>query len=333
MKSIFMCEKEYLDSVYPEYIKEQLRQEAGLDETYIISDTSEYEKFKDYLRDVDYVFATWTFPGITEEQMKYFPSLKCVFYAAGSVKGCAGSIINCGRKIFSAWGANAVPVAEFTVSQIILANKGCFISARAMRKGDYEAAKQISDNYLGNYKSSVGIIGAGMIGTMVIEELVKKNFRVLVYDIFLSDEKIKAMGAEKAELSEIFSECDIVSNHIADNKDTRGMLDYGLFSKMKPNSNFINTGRGAQVVEEDLIRALKEKPFMTALLDVTWPEPPENGSELYGMENVFLTPHIAGSKAREHWRLSQYMLDEFRKYIKGEPCKYEVTQEVLSRMA
>ena len=67
------------------------------------------------------------------------------------------------------------------------------------------------------------------------------------------------------------------------------MLNYGLFSKMLPTATFLNTGRGAQVVEADLIRALKEQPNRAAVLDVTFPEPAEADSELYTLENVFLT--------------------------------------------
>ena len=96
---------------------------------------------------------------------------------------------------------------------------------------------------------------------------------------------------------------------------------------------FINTGRGAQVVEQDLIRALKEKPDRCAILDVTMPEPPEENSPLYTMDNVFLTPHIAGSSGNEVARMGKTMLEQFRKFISGQPCEYEVTLEMLKTMA
>lgn len=333
LKSIFLCKKCFLDSVYPEYIREALRKEAGLDETILIEDSGDYVNYIDYLKDVDFVFSTWSFPGITDEHMQYFPKLKCVFYAAGTVREFAAPILKSKRKLFSAWGANAIPVAEFTISQILLANKGYFLSARKMRNGNYLETQSFSDIYCGNYKCKIGIIGAGMIGKMVIKDMAQRGFNVLVYDPFLSDDQAEKLGAEKSGLTEMFSDCNVISNHIANNEQTRGMFTYDLFSLMKDNATFINTGRGAQVVESDLIRALKEKPDRTALLDVTYPEPPKKNSELYTLENVFLTPHIAGSKANEHWRLSEYMLEEFRHYIKGEPLNYEVTDEVFERMA
>jgi phosphoglycerate dehydrogenase-like enzyme len=111
------------------------------------------------------------------------------------------------------------------------------------------------------------------------------------------------------------------------------MLGYAHFSLMNDTATFINTGRGAQVVEDDLIRALREKPDRTAILDVTEPEPPLEDSPLYIMENVFLSPHIAGSAGNEVARMGQYMLEEYRKLISGEPCKYEVTEKMLATMA
>jgi len=96
---------------------------------------------------------------------------------------------------------------------------------------------------------------------------------------------------------------------------------------------FINTGRGAQVVEADLIAAMKEKPTRAAVLDVTWPEPPAAGSELYTLKNVILTPHMAGSIGYEVHRMGEYIYDEFESFIAGKPLKYGVTEKMLETMA
>ena len=77
--------------------------------------------------DTEYIFSTWGMPRLSETEIKeYLPSLKCVFYAAGSVQSFAAPFLNCNIRVFSAWAANAIPVAEYTVAQIILANKGFF---------------------------------------------------------------------------------------------------------------------------------------------------------------------------------------------------------------
>ena len=321
MKKIYLCtNRKTVKNVY-----------ATDDTVYTKDDIlSEPEKFKA----TEYIFSTWGMPTFTEEEIKsYLPSLKAVFYGAGTVQAFARPFLNCGIKVFSAWAANAVPVAEYTVAQIILANKGFFQSSRLAKTGDRKAASQCFRSYPGNYDVKIGIIGAGMIGKLVINMLKRSNLEVLVFDPFLPDETAAELGVEKVNLETLFKECQVVSNHLANNAQTQGMLGGKLFESMLPNATFINTGRGAQVVEQDLINTLKSRPDLTALLDVTFPEPPEEGSELYTLPNCILTPHIAGSSGNEVRRMGEYMKEEHQNFLKNEPYKYEVTLEMLKTMA
>jgi phosphoglycerate dehydrogenase-like enzyme len=321
MKKIYLCTKaETVKNVY------------ATDETVYTKDgvLSEPEKFKA----TEFIFSTWGMPTFTEEEIKScLPSLKAVFYGAGTVQAFARPFLNCGVKVFSAWAANAVPVAEYTVAQIVLANKGFFSSNRLAKMGDRKAASQCFHSYPGNYDVKIGIIGAGMIGKLVIDMLKRYNLEVLVFDPFLPDEKADELEVKKASLETVFKECQVVSNHLANNEQTKGMLDGRLFESMLPFATFINTGRGAQVVEKDLIEVLKNRPDLTALLDVTFPEPPESDSEFYTLANCILTPHIAGSAGNEVRRMGEYMKEEYKKFIQNEPCKYEVTSEMLKTMA
>lgn len=280
---------------------------------------------------VRYIFSTWGMPAFTEQELQtYLPSLEAVFYGAGTVQAFARPFLNRGIRVFSAWAANAVPVAEYTVAQIILANKGFF---RTMRYTDRGKANQQTKVFPGNYGVSVGIIGAGMIGKLVIGMLKAYNLDVLVFDPFLSDEKAEELGVQKVDLEMVFARCQVVSNHLANNAQTKGMLHGALLASMMPYATFINTGRGAQVVETDLIRVLRERPDLTAILDVTDPEPPMAGSPLYELPNCILTPHIAGSLGNEVRRMGKYMEEEFVCFLEKKPCKYEVTPAMLETMA
>ena len=321
MKKIYLCAKsKNIKNVY-----------ATDDTVYTKEDVlSEPEKFKD----TEYLFSTWGMPAFTEEEIKRcLPSLKAVFYGAGTVQDFARPFLNCGIKVFSAWAANAVPVAEYTVAQIVLANKGFFSSNRLAKMGDRKAASQCFHSYPGNYNVKIGIIGAGMIGKLVINMLKNYNLEVLVFDPFLPDEKAKELGVKKVSLETVFRECQVVSNHLANNEQTKDLLGGSLFKKMLPYATFLNTGRGAQVVENDLIEVLKNRPDLTAVLDVTFPEPPTDDSEFYTLPNCILTPHIAGSAGNEVLRMGEYMKEEYKKFIQNEPCKYEVTLEMLKTMA
>ncbi len=329
MRILFVGDETNIRRVYPAETLKTLQKEGADLHVY-----TKEELLVNPKADAEYIFSTWGMPHFTCEEIRAaLPQAKAVFYAAGSVQGFAKEFLECGVKVFSAWGANAVPVAEYTVAQMILANKGFFAVSGFCNPAERQEAANRFATYPGNYGCNIGIIGAGMIGRLVIEMLANYNFHIKVFDPFLPLEKAKSMGVEICTLEEIFSTCQIVSNHLANNEATRGMLGYSLFSKMKDNATFINTGRGAQVVEEDLVRAFEEVPTRVALLDVTYPEPPEEGHPFYTMPNVVLTPHIAGSAGDEVWRMSAYMVEEYHRLASGEAVKYEVTQAMLATMA
>ena len=333
MKTIFFNQNPAkIDEVYPQKVIEELQQLSDIDRTVYSKEDlrTSYKKFAD----VEYIFSTWDFGPLTEEEIrKYLPSLKAVFYSAGTVQYFAKPFLNCGVKVFSAWAANAVPVAEYTVAQIILANKGYYLSAPMVKAKRYAEARQFFENYPGNFDVKIGIIGAGMIGKLVIQMLKAYRMEVLVFDPFLPDEQAQALGVKKVELSELFSTCHVISNHLANNAQTQGILNATHFAAMRPYATFLNTGRGAQVVEEDLISVLRKRADIVAVLDVTYPEPPLENSPFYDLENCILTPHIAGSCGFEKYRMAEYMLEEFRNYTQGLPCKYEVTLKMLETMA
>jgi phosphoglycerate dehydrogenase-like enzyme len=172
-----------------------------------------------------------------------------------------------------------------------------------------------------------------MVGRRVIELLKPFAFKVLVYDPFLSAEEAKALGVEKVSLEEAFAKASVVSNHLADVSDTKGLLKGAHFLSMRPKASFLNTGRGATVNETELWQALKERPDLNAILDVTEPEPPHDDSPAYKLDNVFLAPHIAGSLGNEVRRLSGLVLDECEAWLAGKPLRYEVSLKMLETMA
>jgi len=333
MRAIFLCEApDNIPRVYDSETVCAIKTIADLDEK--VYNRKMIQENPGHFSDVEIIFSTWGMPSMSEEEIKNaLPKLKCVFYGAGSVQSFARPFLECGVKVFSAWGANAVPVAEMTVAQIILANKGYFLSNRIFHSQGRQAADAAFRKCNGNYGETVGIIGAGMIGKLVINMLKQYNLKVTVFDPFLPDEKARELGVEKCELTELFERSFVVSNHLANNEQTKGMLNYDLFRLMRENAVFINTGRGAQVVEDDLVRILTERPDLTALLDVTDPEPPISEHPFYTLPNCRLTPHIAGSAGDEVRRMGKYMFEECRAYIDGKTCQYEVTPKMLETMA
>lgn len=333
MNAIFLSKyPEKLEAVYSPRLRETICGEADCD--------SRFWKKEDILADppsfrqVKWIFSTWGMPAFTEEEIRAFlPSLEAVFYAAGSVQSFARPFLRCGVKVFSAWMANAVPVAEYTVAQILLANKGFFTAARQMRVGEVAGARTTAKKYPGNFDATVGIIGTGAIGRLVCKALKQYRIRVLACSLELDDALAEELGVEISDMDTIFKSCHVISNHLANNEQTKGIYKYEHFSSMRPCATFLNTGRGAQVVESDLIAVLRQRPDLTAVLDVTDPEPPEVGSPFYELPNCVLTPHIAGSSGQEVQRMAEWIWEEYLRHRESVPCRYEVTEKMLEVMA
>ncbi len=331
-KAIFMTHAPYnINNVYSEATREKLAER--LEFLAPVTSVEELEARKAELSEVEIIFSTWGMLPLSKEQItEFLPGLRAVYYGAGSVQYFARPFLELGIEVYSAWAANAVPVAEYTVAQIILANKGYF---QRFHRASNEAwlNKNPGVAFTGNFRNKVGLIGIGMIGSLVAEMLKAYELEVLAFDPFLPAEKAEKLGLKLVTLEELFRDCTVISNHLANNPQTVGMLNGALFNLMKPNAVFINTGRGAQVVESDLIAALEAEPFRVALLDVTMPEPPVAGSRLYSLDNVFLSPHIAGSLGSEVARMGEFMLADFLLRSSGSPTRWRVSLDMLATMA
>lgn len=287
----------------------------------------------DACRKAEYIFSTWGMEHFSEEEIKaYFPNVKCLFYAAGSVQHFAAEFLNCGIRVFSAWKANAVPVAEYTYAQILLATKGFYRASAESRAHFYKMAKY-ADSCGGIYNAKIGIIGVGSIGGAVAEKLKENDVEVYYYDPYLPRDVAEKLHIQSTTLEEIFSSCDVITNHLANKEELTGILSGKLFDRMKPYAVFINTGRGRQVDEKGLVKAMKKVKTRTALLDVLVHEPLNPFSAIARCKNIIVTPHIAGSLGREVVRMAEYMLDDAQRMDQGENPLYEVTAQMLKTMA
>lgn len=291
------------------------------------------EQNREFLADCEIAFSTWGMPKFTAEQIKeYMPKLKAVFYSAGTVQYFAKPFLESGIKVFSAFAANAVPVAEYTFAQISLASKGYFQAAKNYRPL-FPRSFTFANASTGNFGCKVGLVGLGAIGCMVAERLRALDVEVYAYDPFVSQEKAAEYGVTLIGLEELFSQCDVISNHLANKPELKNVFNGKLFRKMKKYSTFINTGRGAQVAEYSLALSLLLHPSRTFVADVIKNEYFPYINPLFWCHNAVLTPHIAGSTGKEPQRMAYYMMEEMEHFTKGEATKYEVTLEALARMA
>ncbi len=289
-----------------------------------------FERHAANLGELEVIFATWGMPNLSDAQLARLPRLEAVFYAAGNVKAFAEALVEHEVILVSAWAINAIPVAEMCLAQILLSLRGYFRTVRDYRERRSQDVKAFWRP--GVNGETIGLIGMGKIGTRLRQLLRDYPIAVIACDPFLSEAGAVELGVEKVELAELFRRAMIVSNHIPDLPSTRGVLTGELFGAMREGATFINTGRGAQVVEADLIAVLEARPDLTALLDVTWPEPPAPESKLWSLANVVISPHIGGTIGDEVIRLADCALEEFERWQAGQPLRYRVTREVLATM-
>ena len=283
------------------------------------------------LAEAEVIFSGWGGPKIDADFLAAAPKLRMVFYGSGSIKATVTDAFwDRGVRITSAYAGNGVPVAEYTLSQILFGLKRGWYFALAMKRDKKHPPRPAVP---GAYGSTVGILSLGVIGRTVCRMLQPFDVKVIAYDPYASRQDAQDLGVELCSLEEVFRRSDVVSCHTPRLRETEGMIQGRHFASMKADASFINTARGAVVREEEMIEVLQSRPDIYAVLDVTFPEPPEPDSPLYTLPNVVLTPHIAGSMGNECRRMGRYMVEELQRYVRGEPLEWEITRDTAAIMA
>jgi phosphoglycerate dehydrogenase-like enzyme len=286
-----------------------------------------YTAWRGKLDEVMCIFSGWGMPKMDAAFFEVFPNLKVLFYGAGAVRSfVTDETWQRGVQIVNANVANGYSVAEYTAANILLCLKQVWpIALRIKREARYVRLEH--GESAGVYGSTVGILSLGAIGRMVIERLRSSQVNIIAYDPYVDAEKAKSLGVEMCSLDDVFRRADVVSLHTPWLPETIGMITGDHFRLMKHNASFINTARGAVVREGEMIDALRERPDLFALLDVTYPEPPAPDSPLLTLPNAIVTPHIAGSMGDECRRMGRYMADELQRWQAGEPFKHLVSPD------
>jgi phosphoglycerate dehydrogenase-like enzyme len=286
----------------------------------------------DLLQQMDVLLSGWGGPILDKNFLESAPKLKALIYGAGTVRHMLSPEF-WDRKIVltTANAANAVPVAEFSLAHILLGLKRAWFQSLEVKRTRAFPETQIP--VAGSFGSTVGLISLSTIGRLVLQRLAHFDMKVIAYDPTVTPAQAAALKVELVPLAELFTRSDVVSLHAPHLPATTGLITGSLLASMKPGATFINTARGAIVRETEMIEVLCVRPDLTAILDVTDPEPPDVTSKLFDLPNVVLTPHIAGSVERECQRLGQWAADELRRYLAGEPLKTPITPEQASAMA
>lgn len=277
----------------------------------------------------------WGAPQIDTAALDLMPALRAIVHAAGTVKSfLSGEVYARGLQVSSAAPANAIPVAEFTFAAIVFAAKRASAFAR-----EYRARRDLSSRHAaglaehaGTNGITVGVVGASRVGRRVLALLRNLDVSVLVSDPYLGEADAVAMGATLTGLDELIARSDILTLHAPALPETAGMIDRDRLAALRDGAVLINTARGS-LVDTDALTAELVSDRISAVLDVTDPEPLPPDSPLYDLPNVQLTPHIAGSVGNEVPRLLEYAVAEIERLAAGLPLRYPVLAGDLARMA
>jgi phosphoglycerate dehydrogenase-like enzyme len=292
------------------------------------------EEARAVLGQIDVLVTGWGCPMVTAEVVRAAPRLKLIAHAAGTVKYTLDqAVYEAGIRVTHSADANAVPVAEYTLAAIIFANKRVFelrdrYRAEAGRRSSYE----LMDQPIGNYRRTIGLVGASRIGRKVARMLTGFDFTVLICDPFLRPGDPVLAGAELVDLETLMTRSDVVSIHAPALPSTRAMISAKQLRLMQDGATLINTARGALINEADLLAEL-QSGRIHAVIDVTDPEIPDRGSPFYTLPNVFLTPHVAGAVGTERLRLGQMAIEEIERFVAGEAMAFEIEPALLERLA
>ncbi len=329
--AMFAMDPRYLPSLFPEPQLQRLRAVFDIDPGQVTRDFTD-PAAASRLAEVEAIITGWGAPRIDPAVLEEAPRLRAVLHAAGSVKGLVTpAAYNRGVVVSSAASANAVPVAEYTLTAILMSGKDLLgLRDRFRAERGFVIGQDHPD--VGNFGRTVGIIGASRTGRRVIELLRPFDFDVLVADPYLDAAEAERLGVRQVDLDKLIAEADIVSIHAPDLPETRRLIDADRLAAMKDGAVLINTARGELVDTEALIAELRTGRI-SAVIDVTVPEPLPPASPLFDLPNLFLTPHIAGSQGNELARMGLYIVEEAERLAAGEPLMHAIDHDTLWRQA
>jgi phosphoglycerate dehydrogenase-like enzyme len=289
---------------------------------------------RDLLRQAEILVTGWGCPPVTPDVLAGAPRLKLIAHAAGTVKYTLDPCVyEAGITVTHAADANAVPVAEFTLAAIIFANKRVF-ELRDLYRADHSRRSTwaLMDEPIGNYRRTVGLIGASRIGRKVAALLQALEVQVLLADPYVTRTDPITSLVELVDLESLLARSDIVSLHAPSLASTHHMIGARELSLLQDGATLINTARGALIDEAALITEL-QSGRIHAVIDVTDPEIPSPDSPLYTLPNVFLTPHVAGAAGTERLRLGQMAIEEIERFVSGHPLRHAIEPALLERLA
>ena len=246
---------------------------------------------------------------VTKEYLEGAPNLKLIIRGGVGldnidVEAARGK----GIEVKNTPRASSIAVAELTIALMMVVPNRIIEGHNGIKEGKF-LKKELKRTEL--FGKTLGLLGAGLIGTEVARRALAFGMRVVAHDHYISNHALAEMIEDD---DEFYSVCDFISIHLPLTAETKGMIDRHAIAKMKDGVILLNTARGKVVVEEDVAEALKSGKLRAYATDVFYSDPPDPSCPLLTAPNVVMTPHIGGSSKENLLRIGDNVIDILKKW-------------------
>jgi len=290
----------------------------------------EPENMIDLLKDCEVCVTGWGNPRLDETLLANAKSLRLVVHSGGTVAPLVSDYLyDMGAKVVSGNDVFAEGVAEGTMAYILAGLRLIPYYNSMVQAGNWKT------NFCPNYsllEKKVGLVGFGAIARYLTRMLHAFRTDIRVYDPYVDADAMKTYGVTKAEsLDALFSECEIISLHLAQQPETYRLINKDLIKRMQDGALFVNTARGSTVDEAALAEELATGRI-SAILDVFDTEPLPKDSKLRGLDNVILIPHMAGPPSDRFDKVVLTLIEDVKRLWAGEELRNEISRGYAFKM-
>jgi len=287
------------------------------------------------LREADGIITSWGTPTITSAMVGQAPRLRIIAHAAGSVRSIVQrEVLERGVVVVTQTAYEiGYAVAEFSLALILGGLRLTWLADRRLQQTRRwrEAGPPIEQCWDLRGRT-VGVVALSLVGRQVVPLLTPFDCRVLAYDPYAPAEVVRRLGVEMVTLEYLFEQSEVVTIHLPLIDRTREMITAELLGRLPDGALIVNTSRGA-VIDERALAVELQSGRLRAALDVTDPEPPATDSRLYGLENVLVTPHVAGGTIHARRAQGRRAVEDLRLFFSGQPLERRVSLEAWDRLA
>ncbi|MEL7149364.1 MAG: phosphoglycerate dehydrogenase [Pseudomonadota bacterium] len=206
---------------------------------------------------------------------------------------------------------NSITTAEHAIAMMFAVARQIPEASASTHEGKWEKSKFMGVEL---FSKVLGVVGAGNIGSIVIERTRALQMRVIAYDPFLSEERAAKLGVEKVEIDDLWARADFITFHVPLTDKTRNILSAEAIAKLKPGVRIVNCARGGLVDEAALAEALQDGRVAGAAFDV-FAEEPATASPLFNLPNVVVTPHLGASTTEAQENVALQVAEQMSDYL------------------